>query len=100
LNRLTQKSYPDSTTVNYTYDNDSRLTQVSDATGTYSFTCIQISALKPLAKNIGGGLAKGIPILGTGLNVVSTGRDVYLTVEDYEKCTSETDGGEQTQAVD
>jgi len=38
LNRLTQKTYPDSTTVNYTYDNDSRLTQVIDATGTYQFT--------------------------------------------------------------
>jgi RHS repeat-associated protein len=35
---LTQKTYPDTTTVNYTYDNDSRLTQVSDPTGTYSFT--------------------------------------------------------------
>jgi RHS repeat-associated protein len=35
---LTQKSYPDTTTVNYTYDNDSRLTQVVDPTGTYSFT--------------------------------------------------------------
>ena len=30
LNQLTQKSYPDSTTVNYTYDLDSRLTQVPD----------------------------------------------------------------------
>ncbi len=38
LNRLTQKTYPDTTTVNYTYDNDSRLTQVVDPTGTYSFT--------------------------------------------------------------
>ncbi|HET7107291.1 MAG TPA: RHS repeat-associated core domain-containing protein [Candidatus Acidoferrum sp.] len=38
LNRLTVKSYPDTTTVNYTYDNDSRLTQVSDPTGTYQFT--------------------------------------------------------------
>src|SRR5205823_7309353 len=37
LNRLTQKSYPDTSTVNYTYDLDSRLTQVSDPTGTYSF---------------------------------------------------------------
>src|SRR5271165_5981144 len=37
-NRLTQKSYPDTTTVNYTYDNDSRLTQVVDPTGTYAFT--------------------------------------------------------------
>jgi len=27
LNRLTQKTYPDNTTVNYTYDNDSWLTQ-------------------------------------------------------------------------
>ncbi len=32
------KTYPDTTTVNYTYDNDSRLTQVSDPTGTYQFT--------------------------------------------------------------
>ena len=38
LNRLTQKSYPDTSTVNYTYDNDSRLTQVTDPTGTYQFT--------------------------------------------------------------
>jgi RHS repeat-associated protein len=38
LNRLTQKLYPDSSTVNYTYDNDSRLTQVTDPTGTYQFT--------------------------------------------------------------
>lgn len=38
LNRLTQKSYPDSTNVTYTYDNASRLTQVVDPTGTYSFT--------------------------------------------------------------
>jgi RHS repeat-associated protein len=38
LNRLTQKSYPDSTTVNYTYDNDSRLTQATDPSGTYIFT--------------------------------------------------------------
>ncbi len=38
LNRLTGKLYPDSTTVNYTYDNDSRLTQVTDPTGTYQFT--------------------------------------------------------------
>jgi RHS repeat-associated protein len=38
LNRLTQKAYPDTTAVNYTYDNDSRLTQVTDPTGTYQFT--------------------------------------------------------------
>jgi len=38
LNRLTQKLYPDGSTVNYTYDNDSRLTQVTDPTGTYQFT--------------------------------------------------------------
>src|SRR5262249_17964970 len=38
LNRLTQKSYPDTSTVNYTYDLDSRLTQVTDPTGTYQFT--------------------------------------------------------------
>ncbi len=38
LNRLTGKTYPDTTTVNYKYDLDSRLTQVSDPTGTYQFT--------------------------------------------------------------
>ncbi len=38
LNRLPKKSYPDTSTVNYTYDNDSRLTQVTDPTGTYQFT--------------------------------------------------------------
>jgi YD repeat-containing protein len=35
---VARKSYPDTTTVNYTYDNDSRLTQVTDPTGTYQFT--------------------------------------------------------------
>jgi len=38
LNLLLTKTYPDSTAVNYTYDNDSRLTQVTDPTGTYQFT--------------------------------------------------------------
>ena len=38
LNRLVQKSYPDTTTVNYTYDNDSRLRQVTDPTGAYPLT--------------------------------------------------------------
>ena len=38
MNRLSLKSYPDTSTVNYTYDNDSRLTQVTDPTGTYQFT--------------------------------------------------------------
>ena len=38
MNRLTKKAYPDTTTVNYTYDDDSSLTQVSDPTGTYQFT--------------------------------------------------------------
>jgi YD repeat-containing protein len=37
LNRLLQKAYPDNTAVNYTYENDSRLIQVSDPTGTYQF---------------------------------------------------------------
>src|SRR5712664_4207290 len=32
------KTYPDSTSVAYTYDNDTRLTQVTDPTGTYQFT--------------------------------------------------------------
>jgi RHS repeat-associated protein len=38
LNRLTGKTYPDGSTATYTYDNASRLTQVTDGTGTYSFT--------------------------------------------------------------
>jgi RHS repeat-associated protein len=38
LGRLTSKHYPDTTQVNYTYDAASRLTQVTDATGTYQFT--------------------------------------------------------------
>ena len=38
LNRLVQKSYPDTSTVSYVYDDDSRLTQVTDPTGTYQFT--------------------------------------------------------------
>ena len=37
MNRLAAKTYPDTTTVNYTYDNDSRMTQVVDPTGTYQF---------------------------------------------------------------
>jgi YD repeat-containing protein len=46
LKRLTQKTYPDNSTVNYTVDSfmkillergDSRLTQVTDPTGTYQF---------------------------------------------------------------
>jgi YD repeat-containing protein len=31
-------TYPGTTAVNYTYDNDSRLTQVTDPTGAYQFT--------------------------------------------------------------
>ena len=46
LNRLVQKTYPDSTTVTYTYDLDSQLTQVSDPTGTYSFTFDNMGRLK------------------------------------------------------
>jgi YD repeat-containing protein len=44
LNRLTQKAYPDTTAVNYTYDLDSRLTQVADPTGTYQFAFDNFSA--------------------------------------------------------
>jgi len=33
LNRLTQKLYPDSTTVHDNYDNGLRLTQIVDPTG-------------------------------------------------------------------
>jgi RHS repeat-associated protein len=38
LNRLTQKSYPDTTSVNYIYDLASKVQQVNDPTGTYGFT--------------------------------------------------------------
>lgn len=38
LNRMYSKQYPDSTSVNYTHDLADRLTQVSDATGTYGFS--------------------------------------------------------------
>src|SRR5208283_487415 len=33
--------------VNYTYDNDSRLTQVTDPTGTYQFTFDNMGTLTP-----------------------------------------------------
>jgi YD repeat-containing protein len=49
LNRLTQKSYPDTSTVNYTYDLDSRLTQVTDPTGTYQFTFDNMGGSQPRA---------------------------------------------------
>ena len=60
MNRLTQKSYPDTTTVNYTYDLDSRLTQVTDPTGTYQFTfdnatlarCRECEKEKPEPKDV------------------------------------------------
>jgi YD repeat-containing protein len=38
LNRLTSKTYPDTTSVSYTHDLANHLTQVSDPTGTYGFT--------------------------------------------------------------
>lgn len=37
LNRLVKKQYNFGASINYTYDNDNRLTQVQDATGTYGF---------------------------------------------------------------
>jgi RHS repeat-associated protein len=46
LNRQKAKYYPDSTSVTYTYDNDSHLTQVSDPTGTYQFTYDNMGRLK------------------------------------------------------
>jgi YD repeat-containing protein len=36
--RVADQSYPDSTSVNYTYDILGRLTQAADASGTYSFS--------------------------------------------------------------
>lgn len=38
LNRLTVKTYPDTTSVSYTLDLTGKVLQVSDPTGTYSFT--------------------------------------------------------------
>jgi RHS repeat-associated protein len=38
LNRLTQKSYPNSTSVEYTYDLVGKVLQVNDPTGTYGFS--------------------------------------------------------------
>ena len=38
LNRLTSKIYPDTTSVSYTLDLTGKVLQVSDPTGTYSFT--------------------------------------------------------------
>ncbi len=49
---------------------------------------IHLSALEPVAVDAGGSLAKGIPILGWGLNVVSTGHDLSQWREDYQKCMS------------
>jgi RHS repeat-associated protein len=37
LNRLTQKTYPDSTTAEYTYDLVGKILQANDPTGTYAF---------------------------------------------------------------
>ena len=37
LNRLTQKTYPDTTTVDYTYDLVGKVLNVNDPTGTYAF---------------------------------------------------------------
>jgi len=38
LNRLAQKTYPDTTSVDYTYDLVGKVTQVNDPTGTYGFS--------------------------------------------------------------
>ena len=45
LYRLTSKTYPDSTAVNYAYDLLSRPSQVTDSTGTYSFTYDNVGRL-------------------------------------------------------
>ena len=37
LYRLTQKTYPDTTNVEYVYDLANKVLQVSDPTGTYGF---------------------------------------------------------------
>ena len=43
-----------------------------------SIAGVHLTALEPVAK--------AVPILGTFLNVVSTGYDAYQTYEDYKKC--------------
>ena len=47
---------------------------------------LQLAALAPAARIAGLGVAKSIPLLGTALNVVSTGRDVYSAYGDYQGC--------------
>ena len=51
LNRLTQKTYPGGGTVSYSYDGDSRVTQVTDATGTYQFTFDNMGRLTGTTSN-------------------------------------------------
>ena len=49
--RLSRKTYPDSSTVIYTYDPASRLTQVVDPTGTYSFSYDNMDRLTQTTTN-------------------------------------------------
>jgi YD repeat-containing protein len=88
LNRLTQKLYPDSTTVNYTYDKDSRLTQVTDPTGTYQFTFDNMGRLTNT----------------TTINAFLTGRN-FTTSYAYDAASNRTgftdpEGGSSTYAYD
>jgi len=50
LNRLTQKTYPDSTTVDYTYDLVGKILQVNDPTGTYGFSYDSLSRRTQLTR--------------------------------------------------
>ncbi len=51
VGRLTSKVYPDTTSVSYTYDNDSRLTQAVDPTGTYGFAYDNLGRLTQTTTN-------------------------------------------------
>lgn len=48
---MTQKAYPDNNAVTYSYDNASRLTQVSDPTGTYQFVFDNMGRLQTTTTN-------------------------------------------------
>jgi hypothetical protein len=53
---------------------------------------IQLTAFYPFAKQAGWGIAKSVPIAGTLLNVVSTGKDMFAAYNDYQACMGGTNG--------
>lgn len=47
---------------------------------------LHLSALVPAARQAGWRISKALPFLGTALNVVSTGQDLYSVITDYRSC--------------